>query len=214
MARRCQPWDLSNWSAAASFGGIRWNRGSTLGRHLHPVCTRGLEAGQVTIPFRCALSFQSCHSEKKTTAQNDHRVGESGTFRFLLAFWRSTTDRCNKFPFKRMSFSGEPFRCFAHGHDVVKDQQVRNEVVFWRGTASAMDEIVIVLFSHRTSQAKRVRGISVGVFRKVPLRRTRSSARPLNLGLSSAGSLTLESGSHVNCPTAGLRDFALEALFG
>ena len=39
------------------------------------------------------------------------------------------TGRRDEFCIERMSFCGEPFQCFAHGHDVVKDQQVSCEMV-------------------------------------------------------------------------------------
>ena len=39
------------------------------------------------------------------------------------------TGRRDEFCIERMSFCRELFQCFAHGHDVVKDQQVSYEMV-------------------------------------------------------------------------------------
>nr|WP_245632367.1 hypothetical protein [Edaphobacter aggregans] len=48
------------------------------------------------------------------------------------------TGRRDEFCIERMSFCGEPFQCFAHGHDVVKDQQVSYEMV-------VLDELTLLI---------------------------------------------------------------------
>ncbi len=48
------------------------------------------------------------------------------------------TGRRDEFCIERMSFCGEPFQCFAHGHDVVKDQQVSYEMV-------VLDELALLI---------------------------------------------------------------------
>jgi hypothetical protein len=48
------------------------------------------------------------------------------------------TGRRDEFCIERMSFCGELFQCFAHGHDVVKDQQVSYEMV-------VLDELALLI---------------------------------------------------------------------
>jgi hypothetical protein len=46
--------------------------------------------------------------------------------------------KTRKFCIERMSFCGELFQCFAHGHDVVKAQQVNYEMV-------VVDELALLI---------------------------------------------------------------------
>jgi hypothetical protein len=48
------------------------------------------------------------------------------------------TGRRDELCIERMSFCGEPFQCFAHGDDVVKDQQVSYEMV-------VLDELALLI---------------------------------------------------------------------
>jgi len=48
------------------------------------------------------------------------------------------TGRRDEFGIERMSFCRELFQCFAHGHDVVKDQQVSYEMV-------VLDELALLV---------------------------------------------------------------------
>ena len=63
---------------------------------------------------------------------------ESVTPEAIEMFGLVWTGRRDEFCIERMSFSGKLFQCFAHGHDVVKDQQVSYEMV-------VLDELALLI---------------------------------------------------------------------
>ena len=63
---------------------------------------------------------------------------ESVAFEAIEMFGLVWTGRRDEFCIERMSFCGELFQCFAHGHDVVKDQQVSYEMV-------VLDELALLI---------------------------------------------------------------------